>query len=299
MNPWPVDAEVEESHLPRPGHADLAGLHKYGFTRRAQRPRARERARDGGARRGRLARQGVPARARRVESTATCCGSRRSRRPSPTTSARTTSTASTNRRSAASTRTPSRDGRGDQPPAEGEREPRRRLRGARVRAHARARLARELGGAPRLAPGAGDRLDPGGQGRRGRRGVGRRRPARLRVPRRDLLLRRARLAPRDEPRGRRRGRDDERRDARRQGRDQADLDAHQAASLGRHGDQGAGAGDARAHRLDRRARCRASSARRWSRWSSRACYREKFGGDHIADVLAALRAYEERIGWRR
>jgi chorismate synthase len=32
MNPWPVDEEVEESHLPRPGHADLAGLHKYGFT---------------------------------------------------------------------------------------------------------------------------------------------------------------------------------------------------------------------------------------------------------------------------
>src|SRR5687767_1042943 len=32
MNPWPVDAEVEESHLPRPGHADLAGLHKYGFS---------------------------------------------------------------------------------------------------------------------------------------------------------------------------------------------------------------------------------------------------------------------------
>lgn len=31
MNPWPVDGfEPEESHLPRPGHADLAGLHKYG-----------------------------------------------------------------------------------------------------------------------------------------------------------------------------------------------------------------------------------------------------------------------------
>ena len=29
------------------------------------------------------------------------------------------------------------------------------------------------------------------------------------------------------------------------------------------------------------------------------CYREKFGGDHIDDVLAALAAYEERIGWRR
>jgi chorismate synthase len=32
MNPWPVEADIEESHLPRPGHADLAGLHKYGFT---------------------------------------------------------------------------------------------------------------------------------------------------------------------------------------------------------------------------------------------------------------------------
>jgi chorismate synthase len=31
MNPWPVDAEVEESHLPRPGHADLVGAQKYGF----------------------------------------------------------------------------------------------------------------------------------------------------------------------------------------------------------------------------------------------------------------------------
>jgi len=33
MNPWPVDGfEPEESHLPRPGHADLAGLQKYGHT---------------------------------------------------------------------------------------------------------------------------------------------------------------------------------------------------------------------------------------------------------------------------
>ena len=29
MNPWPVDADVEEVHLPRPGHADLVGLQKY------------------------------------------------------------------------------------------------------------------------------------------------------------------------------------------------------------------------------------------------------------------------------
>jgi len=32
MNPWPVEAEVDEVHLPRPGHADLAGVMKYGFT---------------------------------------------------------------------------------------------------------------------------------------------------------------------------------------------------------------------------------------------------------------------------
>src|SRR3954466_4718673 len=32
MNPWPVEADIEEVHLPRPGHADLAGTQKYGFT---------------------------------------------------------------------------------------------------------------------------------------------------------------------------------------------------------------------------------------------------------------------------
>src|SRR5918992_2784095 len=32
MSPWPVDGEVEEVHLPRPGHADLAGVQKFGFT---------------------------------------------------------------------------------------------------------------------------------------------------------------------------------------------------------------------------------------------------------------------------
>src|SRR6059058_4851289 len=32
MNPWPVEAEVREVHLPRPGHADLAGVMKFGFS---------------------------------------------------------------------------------------------------------------------------------------------------------------------------------------------------------------------------------------------------------------------------
>src|SRR5687767_13999346 len=32
MNPWPVNGDVDEVHLPRPGHADLAGVQKFGFT---------------------------------------------------------------------------------------------------------------------------------------------------------------------------------------------------------------------------------------------------------------------------
>src|SRR5437763_8277123 len=29
MSPWPVEKPVDEVHLPRPGHADLAGTQKY------------------------------------------------------------------------------------------------------------------------------------------------------------------------------------------------------------------------------------------------------------------------------
>jgi len=32
MNPWPVEEPIPEVHLPRPGHADLPGAWKYGFT---------------------------------------------------------------------------------------------------------------------------------------------------------------------------------------------------------------------------------------------------------------------------
>jgi chorismate synthase len=32
MNPWPVEAGVDEVHLPRPGHADLVGAQKYGHS---------------------------------------------------------------------------------------------------------------------------------------------------------------------------------------------------------------------------------------------------------------------------
>src|ERR671937_1466352 len=32
MSPWPVEADVPEVHLPRPGHADLVGTQKYRLT---------------------------------------------------------------------------------------------------------------------------------------------------------------------------------------------------------------------------------------------------------------------------
>jgi chorismate synthase len=32
MNPWPVEADLEEVHLPRPGHADLVGTQKLGLS---------------------------------------------------------------------------------------------------------------------------------------------------------------------------------------------------------------------------------------------------------------------------
>jgi chorismate synthase len=32
MNPWPVEGQVAEVHLPRPGHADLVGTQKYGLS---------------------------------------------------------------------------------------------------------------------------------------------------------------------------------------------------------------------------------------------------------------------------
>ena len=113
------------------------------------------------------------------------------------------------------------------------------------------RLAHLLGRPPRRPPRRRRRLDPVGQGRRDRRSLGRRRPARLGGPRRDLLVGGARLLPRDQPRRRPRGRHDQRPAALGASRDQADLDPDQAAALGRHRDQGAGPGAARAHRLDR------------------------------------------------
>ena len=108
MNPWPVEADVPEVHLPRPGHADLAGVQKFGFTdvrNVLERASARETAARvaGGA----LAKAFLPALGVPVVSHVTQIGSIQA--PDPQRAWRwATSPTSTPRRSAASTPTPPR-----------------------------------------------------------------------------------------------------------------------------------------------------------------------------------------------
>ena len=146
MNPWPVEADVPEVHLPRPGHADLAGVQKYGFTdvrNVLERASARETAaRVAGGALG----QGVPARARRRGALARDPDRRRCARPRATTVALDGLRRRRRRpRPLPGRRREPRDGRAHQRPAQGERVDRRHLRGARLRARARARLARVAG----------------------------------------------------------------------------------------------------------------------------------------------------------
>ena len=82
-------------------------------------------------------------------------------------------------------------------------------------------------------------------------------------------------------------------------RDEAAADADQAAA--QRGPRHQGAGRRRCASAPTPARCPAAGvvAEAMVALVLAAAYREKLGGDHIDDVAAALRAYEERIGWRR
>ena len=182
MNPWPVEADVPEVHLPRPGHADLAGVWKFGFTdvrNVLERASARETAARVAA--GALAKAFLRAVGVEVVSHVT---------------------------QIASVRAPERDDlafedfadvdaspvrcldaeasaamvAGDQRAAQAQRVARRHLRAARVRARARPRLARVVGGAARRPDRHGAALDPGVQGRRPRRRLRPRRAARAPRP---------------------------------------------------------------------------------------------------------------------
>ena len=82
-------------------------------------------------------------------------------------------------------------------------------------------------------------------------------------------------------------------------RDEAAADAHQAAALGRHR-HAASRPQALRERTDS---CTVPAAgvvgEAMVAFVLADAYRRKFGGDHIDDVREAVRAYEERIGWRR
>ncbi len=192
MNPWPVEGfELDEVHLPRPGHADLVGAQKYGHNdirNVLERASAREtaaRVAAGSIARGFLTALGVerpqPRHPDRLGQGA------RARRPRARRLRR-------RRRGPGALPRPRGergDGRRDQPPAQGQREPRRHLRGARLRPRPGPRLPRLLGRPSRRPPRRRRRLDPVGQGGLDRRSLGRRRAARLGGPRRDLLVARS------------------------------------------------------------------------------------------------------------
>ena len=172
---------------PRPGHADLVGMQKYGFDdarpvlERAQRPRDRR------PRRARRRRVGLPGAGLRHPAGLAHRGDRHRRRGRRRRAPHAGRRGGAGRRPGAHARR-SRlggdGGRGRGGP-QGRRHPRRCRRGAGLRPAARPGLARALGPAARRA--ARRRADghPGDQGRRGRRRVPHRGPARLRGARRD------------------------------------------------------------------------------------------------------------------
>ena len=236
MNPWPVEADVPEVHLPRPGHADLAGVQKFGFTdvrnvlERAQRRETAARV-AGGA----LAKTFLRALGVEVVSHVIQIGAEKA---------------------------PLRDSYVLADFVDVDASPVRCLDADATKAMVQEinvlrKKNESIGGifelrAYGLVPGLGShvswetRLDGRIAGAllsiQAAKGVGlgdgfdlAGRPG-LGGPRRDLLLRRARLLPRDEPLRRARGRDDDGRAARRARGDEADPDPDQAAALGRHRD---------------------------------------------------------------
>ena len=167
MNPWPVEAEVAEVHLPRPGHADLVGTWKYRLTdvrNVLERASARETAARvaGGA----LAKAFLRALGVEVRSHVVQIGSVRA--PARDAPLRVAGLRGRRRRSRAlpGPRGEPRDGRPHQRPAQGQRVAGRRVRGGGLRRDARARVAHQLGEPPRRAPDRRDVLDPGREGRR-------------------------------------------------------------------------------------------------------------------------------------
>ena len=184
MNPWPVEEEIAEVHLPRPGHADLVGTQKYkqsDVRNILERASARETAARvaGGA----LCKAFLRALGVEVYSHVVQIASVQRARARASRSRRPTSPTSTPRRCAAWTPRPRRRWCAE---IDDLRRANESLGGVfEVQAFGLrpgTRLARLLGGAPRRAPGDGDLLDPGDQGRLDRRRLHDRRRCRARPP---------------------------------------------------------------------------------------------------------------------
>ena len=211
---------------PRPGHADLAGMQKYGFTDARdvlERASARETAARVAA--GALAKVLLSHLDIAVLSHVIQLGAAQA----------SIGAAAAARRSRARRhvrgpllrhRRRARDDPRDQGSGQGRRLARRRGRGARLRRATRARLARPLGPPHRRVARAGVDEHPGDEGGRDRRGLRRRGPAGQRCARRDRVGRERRDVPaRVGAGGWDRRRHDHRRSARRARRDEAARDA--------------------------------------------------------------------------
>ncbi len=192
MNPWPVeDGGRQRCTCRGPGHADLVGTQKYKQTdvrNILERASARETAARvaGGA----LCKAFLSALGVEVHSHVIQIASVHAPAAERELDARRTSRTWTTRPVRCLDADASKAMvQGDRPAAQGQRVARRRVRGAGLRPAAGPRLARLLGGAPGRAPGDGDLLDSGAEGRLDRRRLHRRRPAGLAGARRDLLRR--------------------------------------------------------------------------------------------------------------
>ncbi len=298
MNPWPVDEEVEESHLPRPGHADLAGLHKYGFTdvrNVLERASAREtaaRVAAGSLAKGFLSALGVSVHSHVTQIASVTAPPRDDLGPEDFDGVDESPVRCLDEATSAAMVEEIDRLRKENESLGGKFE----VRGLRPRAGPG--LLRRLGPQARRPPGAGRLLDPVGQGRLARRGLGgRRAPGSeahdeifhsaergwYRETNRaggleggmtngeDLVVQAA-IKPISTMTQPLRSVDTETRQPAEAMRERTDSTVVPAAAV---------------------------VAEAMVALVLAGAYREKFGGDHIDDVLAAVEAYKERIGWRR
>ena len=292
MSPWPVEAEVEEVHLPRPGHADLAGaaqVRPRDVRNVLERASARETAARVAA--GALAKGFLRALGVSVHSHVLQIGAR-ARRRRATSSGRTTSTASTTRPCAASTPTRARRW-----------SPRSTGCGRRTRASAASSRCARSGSCPgsartrpgtsgstRASPRRWSRSRRSRASRSARRGTSPAGPARRRTTRSSGARSAAGIARRTAPAGSRAGCRTASRSSSRAAMKPLSTLTKPLRSVDTETKQPA---EALRERTDSTTVPAAGVVgEAMVALVLARCYREKFGGDHIDDVLGARRGLQ-------